>query len=165
MRLNPRGLPANPFLIWIELSVKTSEMLLASAQVIGHRTSRMVMAGARPNPADRREFTLMGQEKVEAALESAHAMATHLTDANQQLWSRAVGQINSSAQTMLSLTRSRSSSQAIERQTHLVKTMTRSLITATQMSHTAARFAHSGLLPVHSRATANATRLRAKNTG
>ena len=40
-------LVGNPFLVWTDLAWKTGEMMLASAQVIGHRTTRMVAAGAK----------------------------------------------------------------------------------------------------------------------
>lgn len=155
----PRGKSANPFTLWMELSLKTNEMLVASARVIDHRTKRMVLAGPTPNLRDRTEFTLMGREKVEAAMESTHAMASHMTNTTQEFWTRVLGQFNSGSQRMLSLAGSRTTSQALERQTRLLNTMTKSLMTATQISHTAARFAHSGLLPVHARATANARRL------
>ncbi|MDB5795853.1 MAG: hypothetical protein JWR25_2232, partial [Noviherbaspirillum sp.] len=38
----------HPLLMWSSLAFKTTEMLLASAQVIGHRTARMANAGAIP---------------------------------------------------------------------------------------------------------------------
>jgi hypothetical protein len=41
-------------------------MMSASAQVIGHRTGRMALAGPAPNARDRREIALMGQQKIEA---------------------------------------------------------------------------------------------------
>jgi hypothetical protein len=34
-----------PFILWSDLATKTLEMMLASAQVIGHRTGRMALAG------------------------------------------------------------------------------------------------------------------------
>ena len=68
----------NPFFAWNELAMKTGEMMLASAQVIQHRTGRLVTAGPNPSLRDRREFTLMGQEKVEAIAESTQAMAMQM---------------------------------------------------------------------------------------
>jgi len=49
-----------PLVLWRDLATKTLEMMLASAQVIGHQTGRMALAGPAPNARDRREFTLMG---------------------------------------------------------------------------------------------------------
>jgi hypothetical protein len=54
------------------------EISVAAPQVIGHRTLRMASAGALPNARDRREFTRMGQEKIEAMGESAFAVGTRL---------------------------------------------------------------------------------------
>jgi hypothetical protein len=48
-RSRTRYLSANPFLICTDLAVKTSEMMLASAQVIVHRTARMALAGPKPS--------------------------------------------------------------------------------------------------------------------
>jgi hypothetical protein len=77
------SLSAHPFWIWSELTFKTGEMMLASAQVIGHRTNRMAQAGP-PNARDQREFALMGQEKIAAATESAQAMALSMIKLNRQ---------------------------------------------------------------------------------
>src|SRR5664279_4822825 len=76
MKRNYAGyLDLSPFILWGDLATKTVEMMLASAQVIGHRTGRMALAGPAPNARDRREFALMGQEKIEAGTQSAQAMA------------------------------------------------------------------------------------------
>lgn len=61
-------LPVDPFFAWAQMGVRTLEMFAASASVIHHRTSR-------PNtPAQLFE---MGNEKVQAAIESTHAMTRH----------------------------------------------------------------------------------------
>jgi hypothetical protein len=116
-----------PFVVWSELAMKTGEMMLASAQVIGHRTHRIAKAGATPNARDRREFTLMGREKVEAAHESAFAMGSQIARMNSQLGLKAWQDMMAAGSAMLSLT---------------------------------AQVASRGLAPIHSRATANAKRLR-----
>jgi hypothetical protein len=51
------GLSVNPFLIWTHLAFKIGEMMLASAQVIGHRTNRMALGGPTPNARDQREVS------------------------------------------------------------------------------------------------------------
>ena len=63
----------NPFALWTDLAMQTTGMMLASAEVIGHRTTRMANASIPPSARDAAEFTLMGQEKVEAATESMQA--------------------------------------------------------------------------------------------
>ena len=150
---------ANPFLIWADLAFKTGEMMLASAQVIGHRTGRMAAAGPSPSARDRREFTLMGQEKIEAAAESTHAMAVQMMRMNSQLGARAVRQMLTGATAMMSLAASRTAGESMARQAKLVHNMTQSAVTAAQISGSAARLAQLGQKPIHSRATANAKRL------
>jgi hypothetical protein len=64
-RRQRRSLPTDPFTAWGTLALRTTEMLAASARVINHRTTR------RNNPAQLFE---MGNEKLQAAIESSHAM-------------------------------------------------------------------------------------------
>ena len=40
-----------PLMLWSDLATKTSQMMRASAQVIGHRTGRMVLGQARSKRA------------------------------------------------------------------------------------------------------------------
>jgi hypothetical protein len=58
----------DPYTEWGSLALRTAEMLAASARVIQHRARR------RNNAADLFE---MGNEKLQAGIESSHAMARH----------------------------------------------------------------------------------------
>jgi hypothetical protein len=149
----------NPFLVWTRLAWKTGEMMLAAAQVINHRTGRMAAVGSTPNARDRREFALMGQEKIEAGVESASAMAAQMMMMNPLLGARAVKHMMTGAAAVMSLAASRTAGQAIARRAKLVRTMTQAAATTAQLSGAAARLAQRGLKPIHSRATANAKRL------
>ena len=150
----------NPFLIWTDLAFKSGEMLLASAQVIGHRTQRMALAGPTPNAKDRREFTLMGEEKIVAAAESAQAMAMSMINLSQQVGALAFRQMLTGATAMMSLASSRTTGQSVARQARLVRdTMANSAVATSQLSTSAARLVDKGLKPVHSRAKGNAKRL------
>ena len=159
MKQSSRRISANPFAIWTALAFRTGEMMVASAQVIGHRTNRMITSGPMPNERDRREFSLMGQEKMEAASESVQAMTKHMMTINQQIGAQAFGQMLTGATDMLSLATSRTASQALARQTKLIRTLTQGTVNASQLATSAARLAQRGLKPIHSRATANAKRL------
>jgi hypothetical protein len=75
-----------PFALWTDLALRTAEMYVASAQVIGHRTHRMATAGPRPSLRDRREFARMGLEKAEAANESMWAVAEQFGSLLQRNW-------------------------------------------------------------------------------
>lgn len=149
----------NPFMAWTRVAWKTGEMVLASVQVIQHRTGRMAAAGARPSARDRREFTLMGQEKIEASVESASAMAAQMMAMNALLGTRALKNMMTGAAALTSLAASRTAGQGMARQVKLVRTIMQSAGITAQMSGAAARLAQHGLKPIHSRATANAKRL------
>jgi len=49
-------------MVWSDLTTKTMEMMLASAQVIGHRRGRMALAEPIPNARDPRAIVLIGTE-------------------------------------------------------------------------------------------------------
>ena len=155
-----RLISANPFLIWTELALKTSEMLFASAQVISHRTSRMANADAIPNARDQKEFILMGQEKIEAAAESALAMAIRMASINQQLAMLTFKQMMSGASGMFALAISPTLALSGKHQAKLMRdAMASTSTTASNLSGSMARLAQHGLKPIHSRATGNARRL------
>jgi hypothetical protein len=158
-RKNPL-VSANPFLAWTTLAMKTWEMLFASAQVIGHRTGRMALAGPAPGARDRREFQRMGMEKAEAAAESAQAMALRMFSANQQLGLTAMRQMLSGWNALASLANSRTIPQTLKLQNDLLQnTMFHANAATSQLADSFARTIHKGLTPIHSRATANARRL------
>lgn len=151
---------ANPFVVWPQLAFQTGEMLMASAQVISHRTRRIVMAGALPNARDRREFTLMGQEKVDAASESLQAIAARMIAMNAQLNALAFRQMLSGMSGMMSLLASPALAMSAKGQADLLQAAIRnSTRLASQLSGSMARMVHHGLRPIHSRATGNAKRL------
>jgi hypothetical protein len=151
---------ADPFRIWSSFAWKTSEMILASVHVIGHRSNQMRAFGSLQCTTDRRELALMGQEKIDATVESAQAMALSSMFLAQQLGAIAVKKMLTGMGAIISLTASRTPRQSAARQLKLVHDMTTLSAAATsQLSKSAAGIAHRGLKPIHSRATANARRL------
>lgn len=158
----PRLLFSDPLAQWSDLALKTTEMLAASAEVIGHRTGRMVTCGPLPNSEDQREFTLMGQEKLEAAAEATAAMAFHAMDAQHRMWASALRHMLHGSSAMLALASSRSVEQMTQNQARFVRTMARSAIATSRLSGTPASLVDRGLAPIHARATANAKRLGGK---
>jgi hypothetical protein len=148
-----------PFRPWSDLATKTLEMMLASVQVIGHRTGRMALAGAAPNARDRREIALMGQEKIEAGAQSAQAMAAHLMTMSQPWGALAFRHILQNSAAFMSLASSRTPSQLIARQATLFRALGQSAVSIADVSKDATKLAHSGLKPIHAKATANAKRL------
>lgn len=151
---------ANPFLAWTAVALKTGEMMWASAQVIGHRTSRIAMAGPDPSARDRREFTRMGQEKLDAATASAQAIAMRMMLIPVQFGTLLLRQTMSGAGSMVALSANPVLALSAKGQAELMRDVIANVTAAaTQLSGSAARIAHHGLMPIHSRATANAKRL------
>ncbi|OZI57793.1 polyhydroxyalkanoate granule-associated phasin [Bordetella genomosp. 1] len=56
------------------LSRNAAELALATPQVMAHRLARLALAGPTWSPRDRKEFTLMGMEKVGAFAQAWNAM-------------------------------------------------------------------------------------------
>ena len=159
MKRSARSRVGNPFAAWMDLASKFNEMSLASAQVIAHRTTRMATAGPLPSARDRKEFTVMGQEKLEAAAASARGMAMHMATMNLKLGAQAFRQLVTASAAFASLAMSRDLGQFVTRQTKLMETLSRSTLSTLDWSDSTARLAGHGLKPIHSRATANAKRL------
>ena len=70
---------------------KATELGLAVPAVAGHRLARLAVAGVAPSERDRREFQLMGTEKIAAFTESWTAMAMAMWQANFALGSSMLG--------------------------------------------------------------------------
>ena len=148
-----------PLVLWSDLATKTLETMLASAQVIGYRTGRMALAGVAPSARDRREFALMGQEKIEAGAQSAQAMAAHLMSMSQPWGALAFPHLLRTSAAFVSLASSRTPSQLIARQAALARALGQSAVSMADVSKSATKLAHRGLKPIHAKATANAKRL------
>lgn len=155
-----RSSSAIPLLPWMELGWKASEMMMASAFVIGRRTGMMATSGAQPTARERREFTRMGQEKLDAAMESGMAMARQMMTTNQRLWIQAVEQMLAVTAAVIALAGSTTMAQSTARQRTLGRAVAKSVDTGSRLSDSAAKVARRGLDPVSTRATANARRLR-----
>jgi hypothetical protein len=132
MKRSKSNLQTIPLPEWSRIALQFGEMWLASLQVIAYRTTRMAAAGPMPDARDREEFSLMGQEKVQAASESAMAFAAHLANRERNFGIPALGDVASG---------------------------TAAFAAVSEMSAFVARLAGSGLAPIHARATANARRL------
>lgn len=154
----------NPFLSWSELAFKTGEMMIASAQVIQHRTGRLAAAGPTPSLRDQREFTLMGQEKVEAIAESAQAMAWKMMAMNPMIGLRAFDLMVKGSKAMLAMATSTTINQSLKQQEQFARVLQESAKANSELSHSAAEIVQHGLKPIHSRATSNAKRLAKVST-
>jgi hypothetical protein len=143
---------------------KTQEMALASVQTIGYRTAMMLQALGDPVAMANPEFTLMGHEKVEAAVESHRAML----ESGQALiegWTAwALGQANSTTKAFAELVTCHTPAQFVSVQQHyLQSTWINAATAAAKLTQAAIRITDSGLIPVHKVVAANAKRLAEQN--
>ena len=149
----------DPLQLWTALANQTSEMMFASAQVIGHRTGRMATAGPAPSAHDMDEFSLMTQEKFEAAAESSTSVTAHWLHLNQQLWTQMCSQFQAGMGAMLSAATSWNPVESMAHHATLFAALSPSADAHTQFSNAAAGLTRRALEPLHARATANAERL------
>ena len=150
----------NPFTIWFQLMRTTTEMLWASSQVITHRTHRIIAGNVNPNLRDRQELLLMGQEKIEAATESARAVGAYMARWHAQFGMLAFNQMMATATAFASLATSRSAAQVLQHQAKLTREIvTAPAATASRLIDSAAHLTHHAIKPLHTRATKNAKRL------
>ena len=123
-----------------KLAQQALGLSMATPLVVAHRVGRMAAAGPSPNARDRKEFELMGAEKMAAFYESWAAMGAAAMQAQQSmatsLW-RAVALVPSGK----------------ARPSSFFPT------TNTLANHTL-RVLSQGMAPVHRRAVGNAKRLK-----
>lgn len=151
----------NPIKVWFDLALQTTEMLLASAHVVGHRTGRMALAGPSPSEHDLAEFNLMGEEKVAAATESFQAITEQMMRFNVEFGRNVVSQMMTSLADLVMLTTSRTPAEVVAVQARVLPMLMFSPFSAMQMSSSLAQLASTGLMPLSTRATANSRRLAA----
>ena len=149
----------DPMLLWTALANQATEMMLASAEVISHRTGRMAAAGPAPSADDMDEFSLMTQEKFEAAAESSSSVTAHWLQLNQQMWTQMFTQMQTGMTAMMSAATSMNLADSMAHHATLFAAMAPSADTHAQFSNAAADLTRRALEPLHARATANAVRL------
>jgi len=145
----------NPLMLWVDVAVKTNEMLLSSGSVIQMRSERIAKAGLSPSDVDLAEFQLMGHEKLAAAGESGAAMANQLHTTQFALFQRMIKHWLGG----FSLATSTTPAQAMTHVEALGTAVTRSAAAVSQLSSASARIVQRGLKPIHAKATSNARRL------
>jgi hypothetical protein len=101
----------------------------------------------------------MGSEKIAASLQSALALGGYGAVKQMNHSARAFALMLESTTALMSLYGSQNSGQFLARRAKLTKTLTRLTGAAVDLSDSTARLATRGLVPIHSRAVANAKRL------
>ncbi|MDM0107491.1 hypothetical protein QTH97_21265 [Variovorax sp. J22R24] len=149
----------NPLMLWVDVAVKTNEMLLSSGSVIQMRTERIAKAGLSPSDADLAEFQLMGHEKLAAVSEAGAAMASQMHTTQFAVIQRMVKHWLGSGVALFSLATSTTPAQAAAHVEAFGTATMRSAAAASELSSAGARIVQRGLKPIHAKATSNARRL------
>jgi hypothetical protein len=165
MRRSASAASWNALWSWVDVATRYAEMATAASRVVGHRTARIMAAGANPNARDRREFSRMGQEKLDAATLSAQAVGAELLRLNYRLGAQTWLAMLTATTDLISLAGSRTPSQVVARQAKLTRTLRRSAPSAASVSRAAVSLTRVAMKPVHGSATRNAKRLSRSRVG
>jgi len=150
----------NPLLAWNKLTYEAGEMMVTSAQVILQRTSRAALDQHNGSYGGQAETLLIGQEKIDAMLESAHAVGAQVILMGHQFASIACRQLLSASSDLMATGSSKTASESLNRHSKLIrKTMNNSVITGSRLSASSEKIARSALKPLKKRVNKNAKRL------
>ncbi len=76
---------ASPFLAWTDLILLSTQMFMSSAQAMGYRTSRMLLAGDTPDAREEAQFDALGEDEAAAAVASTQSVAQGLFRWGEQM--------------------------------------------------------------------------------
>jgi hypothetical protein len=141
----------------------SAEMTVAAAQTIGFRSLKMAQAAGDPVALADPEFTRMGQEKVEASIESLQAIAHALYDLGEAVGALTAGQSHCLYRAWAQMVRCTSPLEAALVQQRTIEASLYSLsATSARMVQAASKLVGAGMYPLHKKAAANARRLAAE---
>lgn len=149
----------NPLSVWMDLTLKTTEMMLASVHVISTRTERILKAGPIPDARDSAEFVRMGTEKVAAATASMMAMTEYLLSLNANWLALVARQMTAAGTAFAALATSKTPAEFAFHHARVIK---KSRSAAYHLAGNAGKLVRVGLEPIRARAVANSRRLRIK---
>ncbi|MBP2303099.1 phasin family protein [Azospirillum picis] len=140
--------------------MRGNEMGVAAAQTIGYRTA--MMAAAMSNPIDfaNPEFIRMGSEKVEAAVEAFHAVATGIGEFGQAWFTMVTKQTQAAAVTIGGLATCKNPVEIVDVQQRLLAdAMDAGIHANLRLIEATAALTAASLMPAYRKVRANARRL------
>jgi hypothetical protein len=135
----------NPFVLWTDLAMKSTEMAVESGQVLGTRVDQIARAGAHPSPRDMGELTI-GSDQLKAAADSGINIVAGMQSAALQVMAQAWQHWFTTLSAMASVAGSKTFGEALSRQEQLFNSLNqagahaaeRARITARDVTHRAA---------------------------
>jgi hypothetical protein len=150
----------NPLLAWNKLAYETCEMMVTSAQVILQRTNPAAFDKPYTSNGGRDDTLLIGQEKIDAMLESAQAIGAQVIIMGHQFASITCRQLLSASSDLMATGSSKTATESLNRHSKLIrKTINNSVITGSRLSASSEKIARSALKPLKKRVNKNAKRL------
>jgi hypothetical protein len=114
----------NPFVLWTDLAMKSTEMAVESGQVLGTRVDQIARAGAHPSPRDMKEQTLIGSsDQMKAAADSGINIVAGMQSAALQVMAQAWQHWFTTLSAMASLAGSKTFGEALSRQEQLFNSL------------------------------------------
>ena len=178
--MNAARTPWSPWMAWMDIAASMQDMALNAGQVVAQRGARMAAAGSPLSTRDRREFTLMGVEKAQAAGEAMLAMFSPMIinggALSMKLGEMAWRQMMRNARLMRNWSpmafaspaqwasapieaSTRAMADAVQQGNYLSATANDAAQATVHISRAASRVAKRGIAPVKRRVKANARRL------
>ncbi len=151
-----------PILQWIRLGRQTSQLMVASLEVIGERSNGLLRGATLRDSHDWNEMGLMTREKVEIPLEAVGAMASALQSEVQQFLTQISEATLAVASSSLTLASSRNPEDFSARQAALCSSLLSVALSWYQLSGRTAAVAEQSLRPILRQVRDNSQRLRAR---
>ena len=97
----------NPFALWVDLALKTTQMLWAPTEVTSPREGPILLSPAHPSLRNRSDADLTGRDKIEAGTKSIRPIGASIAEWQIQLGALALNHMIATAKTFASLAASR----------------------------------------------------------
>ncbi|MEO8166548.1 MAG: hypothetical protein ABI619_14250 [Betaproteobacteria bacterium] len=150
---------ASPLLAWTDFVLLSTQLLMSSAQAIGYRTSRMLLAGDTPDVRDEQKFDDLGEEKASVAVASTQAIAQGMFKLGQELAVKASRQMLAGVPLMMSLATSTTPQQSMARQSNFAKAALNDMEPANgRIAASIPGIARKSLAATHAKTSANGKR-------
>lgn len=158
------GFGATPVAAMMDGLMRTAtlqgELGVAAARTIGYRTAMMAGALHDPRALTDPEFVRMGAEKVEAAAESATALAVGIADLQEAWIALMTGPVQAAALALGGIGVCRTPMDLMDLQRRWVQdSVTAGMAAGMRFAESAAALGGAALAPMHRKASANARRL------
>ena len=135
----------NPFALWVDLALKTTQMLWAPTEVTSP------LSPAHPSLRNRSDADLTGRDKIEAGTKSIRPIGASIAEWQIQLGALALIHIIATAKTFASLAASRNPDEVPDNTSSLIReSIVAPTFVASKLARSAAQLSDRAVKPSHS---------------